>query len=708
MTKQVVALSVDKVQAFLTEVIHAHVQEKQKEEDTLKSIVKSSHSISRDFHNDIKQKFSEDALLACSGVYIFTTELPEEEIKSKCNELFCNYYLASQGQQMLRYVSFPLENMDKLEAIRRAKGLLKSSDCTRSIIAKNQGMLFTFQETVIEKVKDETEQVNEDKISYPSFAEHINKLFRPMTARESNENRFRIAVIKADLDGMGAMFQNINTYESYKAISDTLYKVVCLEGLHIAAESVLPDQQGWLMPFYIAGDDIFFAVAVCDLTYGIEVCRKILDRINAAIEKKVSNPLTMSIGVEVTFNRQPVRYYMERVEEELMCAKRTKVLTGNESVTEPNMQLIPDILKSYVRMKISIYGSTFLDLDEQTKEKPSCMYKKHRPNCTCQQCSLRRAKKKAMRYTPIWRDFRRDVEFLQGVQLRRQGCDEYVGTPGFFYTLLEKLENPAIRGNERMYVNSVLYHLIPRSLGDLKRREDELILKEKIIHQLYTLENEQIEWNEVTKHRLEAYLRLMLLFSDARFVQSSAKEQPQTDVQKSKNNNWTIAVRKHLIKGPAKYLNASLMASDAKELYKYFACEGNYKIKKEKRAFDVPCLKRLYIKKSMFIKLRNTERISVKQAAEMIAMQNGASLEEVKAFNKERSESQKAPYKLFFDKEKFVDEGLKGEGWTSDFIDSVMLLYAYNELSIEFKGLYPKNPENEGGIHYGKRNHSTR
>lgn len=690
MTKQVVALSVDKVQAFLTEVIHAHVQEKQKEEDTLKSIVKSSHSISRDFHNDIKQKFSEDVdeLLACSGVYIFTTELPDEEIKSKCNALFCDYYLASQGQRTLRYVSFPLENMDKLGAIRRAKGLLKSSDCTRDIIAKNQAMLFTFQETVIEKVKDETEQVNEDKISYPSFAEHINKLFRPMTARESNENRFRIAVIKADLDGMGAMFQNIKTYESYKAISDTLYKVVCLEGLHIAAESVLPDQQGWLMPFYIAGDDIFFAVAVCDLTYGIEVCRKILDRINTAIEEKVSKPLTMSIGVEITFNRQPVRYYMERVEEELMCAKRTKVLTGNEAQTEPNMQLIPDILKSYVRMKISIYGSTFLDLG--------------------QQCNLKREIKKAMRYTPIWNYFMSDVKFLQGVQLQRQGCDEYVGTPGFFYTLLEKLENPAIRDNERMYVNSVLYHLFPRSLGDLKRREDELILKEKIIHQLYTLENEQIEWNEVTKHRLEAYLRLMLLFSDARFIQSPAKEQPQTDAQKSKNKDWTIAVRKYLIKGPAKYLNASLMASNAKELYKYFACEDNYTIKKDKRDIDVPYLKRLYIKKSMFIKLRNTERVSVIQAAEMIAMQNGASFEEVKAFNDERSESQKAPYKLFFDKEKFVDEGLKGKGWTSDFIDSVMLLYAYNELSIKFKGLYPKNPKNRGGIHYGKRNHSTR
>ena len=33
MNEQIVALSVDKIQTFLTEVIHSHVQEKQTEED---------------------------------------------------------------------------------------------------------------------------------------------------------------------------------------------------------------------------------------------------------------------------------------------------------------------------------------------------------------------------------------------------------------------------------------------------------------------------------------------------------------------------------------------------------------------------------------------------------------------------------------------------------------------------------------------------
>ena len=39
MKKQVVALSVEKVQTFLTEVIRSHVQEKQTEDATLKGIL---------------------------------------------------------------------------------------------------------------------------------------------------------------------------------------------------------------------------------------------------------------------------------------------------------------------------------------------------------------------------------------------------------------------------------------------------------------------------------------------------------------------------------------------------------------------------------------------------------------------------------------------------------------------------------------------
>ena len=57
MKKQVVALSVEKVQTFLTEVIRSHVQEKQTEDATLKGIVNSSNQISKDFLSRLKMKF---------------------------------------------------------------------------------------------------------------------------------------------------------------------------------------------------------------------------------------------------------------------------------------------------------------------------------------------------------------------------------------------------------------------------------------------------------------------------------------------------------------------------------------------------------------------------------------------------------------------------------------------------------------------------
>lgn len=57
MKKQVVALSVEKVQTFLTEVIRSHVQEKQTEDATLKGIVNSSNQISKDFLSRLKRSF---------------------------------------------------------------------------------------------------------------------------------------------------------------------------------------------------------------------------------------------------------------------------------------------------------------------------------------------------------------------------------------------------------------------------------------------------------------------------------------------------------------------------------------------------------------------------------------------------------------------------------------------------------------------------
>ena len=98
----VAALTVDKVQTFLTEAIHSHVQEKETEEAALRGIINLSDQISKDFFKAIYAEFSEaeeNTLMKCSGVFIFSSGRSEEELRERLNSLFVKYYKASQGRR---------------------------------------------------------------------------------------------------------------------------------------------------------------------------------------------------------------------------------------------------------------------------------------------------------------------------------------------------------------------------------------------------------------------------------------------------------------------------------------------------------------------------------------------------------------------------------------------------------------------------------
>lgn len=137
----IVALSIDKVQTFLTEVIHAQTQEKQAEETTLKNIMNASMEISIGFYQTVQEVFPKsetEELLSCSGVYIFECGLSAEEIGDRLNKLFLHFYYNSQGQKMLRCVSFPYGNLTEIEAILEAKNRLKQSDSLNEWIERNR------------------------------------------------------------------------------------------------------------------------------------------------------------------------------------------------------------------------------------------------------------------------------------------------------------------------------------------------------------------------------------------------------------------------------------------------------------------------------------------------------------------------------------------------------------------------------------------
>lgn len=668
-TKQIVALSIDKVQTCLFEVIHGHEQEKQTEEATLKNIMNASLEISTGFSNTVRQKFlgtEIEELLACSGVFIFSCELPEDELEDKLNRLFLDYYYNSQGQKLLRYVFFAAEGFDEIQAIQKAKKRLKQSQCLNAIIEKNREVLFRFCEK--ESKSSPKVECNKD---YPMFAENINKLFCPEEAE--NENRFRIAVIKADLDGMGDMFKRITGYKEYRKISDVLNYCISVDALHQAAEACSPDgRDGWLFPFYIAGDDIFFAVSVANLLKGIEVCRHILRTVNSKLADQ-SQQLSISIGVEVTFNREPVRYYLEMVGRQLKCAKAASC---------------PEELWPFLDGKIAIGGLAFLDIDYEK-------FKEHKEKLKSGKNSEKTVLNQKIDSIPVWRFFLNDVNLLLSIQnendcKKEDGCKGKIGTHHFFYTLLGKLSQEEVRNNEKKYINQLLYHLLPQYLDSQNPKlwKTELLLNAGILQQLYQkgTYGREIIVNAEAKKRLEVYLRLMLLFSDTRFNISKKTESNENLLKPESMEN---AKKILLTKIPPYLFKRALL----NQLRGFFINEDRFLKEADKKSESsqqqesqvIKYYQKLRIEKSLFFKLRDTKKISIKQAAEMLALNNSAPEDSNNSAGDTRKLKTKPIYRMVFNKEGFCRRAKESGAWTLDFVDSLMLFYQYTDMVIKYK-----------------------
>lgn len=666
----VVGLSVDKVQTYLTQAIHAHVQEKQTEEATLKSIVNSSKEISEEFFAAIENAFgTTNELLSCSGVYIFTCALPENALREKLNRLFLDNYESSEGKKLLRYVFFPKVNDDKIAAIQKAKEALKKSCCLNPIIEQNKEKLFEFQ-----PAKEPRTSSTRNIKNYPMFAKDINALFH--TAEAENDNRFRIAVIKADLDGMGKMFQDIRNYETYVEASTKLYQNVSLDTLHKTADECCPkNRTGWLFPLYIAGDDIFFAVSVANMIKGVNVCRKMFEKINKELKTvSLSDKLSMSIGVEITFNRQPIRYYLEMVEEQLKRAKQAKC---------------PENLQSFLETKISIDGLTFFDFNYgrfKDNKKSLLANSKNKKDVS--------ASIPKIDSVPVWDFFVHNVKLLHYIK-NNKNCKDILGTPSFFYSLLEKLTDETIQNNDIKYMNHLLYHLLPKYLegSNATIGKAELLLNAAILQQIYVREGKSNEicLNDKTKHRLETYLRLMLLFSDPRFHISVDSESDENLLSEASIKN----AKKILLTKITPYLYKNSLKNN---LRKFFIEEDHFKKSEDPRkkprghskkptTVSISYYRKVRIEKSMFFRLRDTENIPICKAADMLSQNNREEQHDDRSSGK-ANHVQGPVYWMNFDKEGFCNSASKTETeteWTSDFVDSLMLFYQYNEAVIQYK-----------------------
>lgn len=681
MKRYIVAISIDKVQTFLYYVIHAHTQERQSNSGTLQSIIGASNLISKDFYEDMEEQFrEEESLLKCSGVFIFSTDLSEREIKGRCSALFSKYYKNYNGQLLMKYTYFESAEVikeaskgkkdEKIMAIEEGKRRLKQKECLNEIIKEHKDIIFQFQD--VENISKKN--IEREREETGVFVSEIDQLF-PEEVYQNN-NHFRIAVIKADLDNMGQLFKGKKDYCTYKNISDILTRFICIEKLKEYANKVQKEEKDFrLYPLYMAGDDIFFAVSANYLMKGIDICKEILRDINKEIQnlkdinqeiqnqEKASNTikLSMSIGVEFTFNREPIRYYYERVERQLETAKKEKrsIIEKDEKSEETQNEMLD--------IQLSINHYVFFDMIDNKEEK---VYNK-----------LENDK-------PQWKNF------IDSISILKNAMEKGFKAHHFLYELLRKITDPKIYKDEVKYSNAILYHLSPNYLNssDEELRKAELLLIEILLKQVSVKIEKQYElkFDCKQKKKLENYVRLLLLFSDSNLkIKDEDKEFMENtfDIKKIRSSVFNRVLR---------YLYANnLNIKDEKEnkekkLRDIFVREEEYisnlKDKKKKR-MKIKVYRTLPIRPSMFYRIKNRMgKQDNKYIYHIINNMQNRTQKEIEQIEKLRKEEYKAPPSLYFDMEG-VDEIVNKID--KDYIDSLLIFYQFNQQSIQYKKIYP-------------------
>lgn len=720
MSRYVIAISIDKVQSFLYYVLNAPVQDKQTNSGTLSTIIQSSRMILEQFYEDIGTEGSkeetfanqiDEQLLKSSGNCVFITSLLEAEIVERLKKLFTSYYRKYNGQLLMKYTYFPLERLEhsdpdggrssyKLLAIKESKRRLRADACLSEIIEQNKEILFGFKGSVELSPGESSSAI---KAKYPAFTKTINDLFDDKEA--NNENHFRIAIIKGDLDGMGELFKSIKDYELYDAVSNILSNYISVNNLHQLTKNIQQQDREKcrnplkLYPLYMAGDDVFFAVPVHQLGVGISICKSILQQLNQEVEqvsKKLGHcdtalELSMSIGVDFTFNREPIRYYYERVQRQLDVAK-----------AEKGGLLASEKLGPVHHMKICINNLVLHNYEKSN---------------TIQTVKVPEKASENIANLLTW------SSMMNGVERLRQAMSHGFTAHHFLYGLLGKITNQEIRKNNLKYSNALFYHLIPQHLesDNQNLRDTELWLLEAIMGQILRIEirtqqgkirvKKTISLNEQHKKRLEGYIRILLLFTDPRFNSATQSYPKRFDAARVKSDLFTK---------PLKYIyEESLGKMEVKPLRKVFieAChytlEPNSTPKKNPRETRVEVYRTLRISNSLFHKIKQRYLYQYRVAGELIAAANSQTKEEVEERTNQSKQEYKAPPGLYFEKELFLKCARNPQLWSADYIDALMIFYKLNDKSIHlkeminFKALKAKQKqERDRNYSGGRRNDS--
>ncbi|MFQ7617572.1 Cas10/Cmr2 second palm domain-containing protein [[Clostridium] scindens] len=658
MKDQVVAISIDKIQTALFEVIKSGTQEKQTNSGTLRSIMAASRKISGDFYRDVgiegdAGEFAgkvKEILLQCSGVCIFTTTCAEDEISKRLKRLFAKFYRESGGKLILKYVLFTEDvstGNGKLKAIQNSKELLKSKACMNQVVKENQEILFQFLEYHEEDISAQNEEGG-------AFVQTINDL--RASEQKSNENKqdkgsFRIVVIKADLDGMGSAFQKIQDFEVYQKVSSILNQYISMEYLEEKVRGFqINNSEFKVYPLYVAGDDIFFAVGMENLIEGINLCKWIVKELNSAIEDTVGtasfNKLTLSIGLDFAFNREPIRYYFARVDDQLKKAKKAKALNKAE--------------RKRLVARICINDVVYYDVKREEKSK----------------------KKKAESDVPKWE------HVIHGLKVVKRAEKEGIEVTAFLYELLRKLKVREEDPTGIIHSNLVLYHLLPQYLDDpcKGKRKAELLLLENILSFIsFGKKNKtkELNFDQTSCTKLVKYISLLLLLCDTRFnIREAEKSQVKYDKEKMKK----------VFKRPLRYLyknslyelwvKSGVERSLAEAMRDIFVNKAFYTNPNPNKDSSVEVYQTLQITNSMFMRFKRFD-MDIDAAAVMITALNPKTEEDYLKEEEERKCTQ-PPGNLYFREKDFKSTAAKSGLWKKEYVDALMIFYRFNRAKIHY------------------------
>ncbi|BBM36943.1 Cas10/Cmr2 second palm domain-containing protein [Pseudoleptotrichia goodfellowii] len=653
MNSKLIAISVEKIQKYIYQRIDDMTSQGLNDEKTLSSICSASKTIADDILEVVSKKFEinkEDYILEVSGKYIFKKDIEEDVLKRIEKEIFQEVYRKYDGQIFLKYTHFKAEKVDDdIEYIKKAIESLKCPKVKSKIIEENQDIIFNFLE--LGKIKEGNEEdkiesdsnEREEKIEYKHFVKSLDDL-----VSDKINTRGKIAVVKADLNNMGKIFEEIKSYNKYDRLSKILEETIKLKKFSEYLNQF--NLENKILPFYIEGDDIFFAVQIGSLLNSIILLKVLIKELRERLEieeigKEIN--LTLSIGVTFVDNHQPVRYYRKSVEEEL--SKMKKIMKSEKK-------------KDKAILGVSVAGVNLFYYDGNKGEGETDGFSK----------------------------FKEDVERLEYLKISNS----------YFHNLLQSIEREK---DEKAQIRVLLYRLLPENIIGRKGK-NELALKYYLLSQVLEKEDKSKEKSprklklEKIKSKLIPKLRLFMLLTDERY--SEKKEIDKEKIQKYINEKIMLKIKSDLFNKPVSYLYDNEIEKRESTILKLFI--KNSKITKEiKDKNGKTKIKNMWVYKkapfqtSFFYRIKNiieTEKEKSKKLNKVKTVfeninntiknnENRERKDNKKLGNKENTN--KIDYKLNFNFDKFK-ELIEEEIDKTDWLDVLILFYSYTQQKIKY------------------------